>query len=277
MPYGVSNCTGQVSLHEARRILAAARAAGIDTVDTAALYQSSEATLGAAGVQGFRVITKLPGLPSDCTDVGGWVRRTLATSLKRLGLDQVGGLLLHRPADLLGPRGAELAEAVRDVKAEGLAQAVGYSVYGPHEIDALLSVFRPDLVQAPYNILDRRIEASGALARLTGEGVEIHIRSVFLQGLLIMPRGTWPRTFRSWTELLERWHDWCAANEIEPVRACLAHAAALAGANRIVVGVETVQQLGGLVLAIQSEARRAPLELACDDERLINPSNWTVQ
>ena len=274
MPYGVANSTGQVPVQEARRLLVAARRAGIDTVDTAAMYGDSEARLGTGGVRDLRVITKLPGLPADCADVDGWVRETLAGSLQRLGLDRVGGLLLHRPADLLDTKGSELAAAMLAAKSSGRVGAVGYSVYDPREIAPLRAILPPDLVQAPYNVLDRRIE--GAMAALTEAGIEVHVRSAFLQGLLVMERGTWPLRFRPWTALLERWLDWCAASDVSPVRACLAHAAALPGVGRIVVGVETLPQLGQLLEAIRSEPRPAPAEFASEDEMLINPSNWPL-
>ena len=74
MDYGIANTKGQVTRSEVKEIIQLAESRGIDTIDTAIVYGESEACLGDAGVQGFKVITKLPPLPESCTDVGGWVQ-----------------------------------------------------------------------------------------------------------------------------------------------------------------------------------------------------------
>src|SRR5262245_11114754 len=102
--YGI-NGTGEVSDAEMRDILKLARAGGISVCDTAALYGHSEARLGAASLSGWRVVTKLPGLPTDVTDVNRWVRATIEASLNRLRVSSVWGVLVHRSADLHGPHG----------------------------------------------------------------------------------------------------------------------------------------------------------------------------
>src|SRR5579863_5665772 len=174
--YGIANTSGQASSESARAILDAARAAGVDTLDTAALYGASEAVLGEIGVGDFRVVTKLPGLPEDCEDIGAWARAATIASFRRLNVERLGGLLLHRPADLLGPRGEALFAALLALRSEGLVARIGYSVYSPDELEALVTRFRPDLVQAPYNVFDRRLAASGWLSRLKDIGVEVHTR-----------------------------------------------------------------------------------------------------
>lgn len=272
--YGVANRTGKVPVEEARMILDAGRRAGIDTVDTAILYGDSEATLGGLGVGDLRIITKLPGVPAKCGNVADWVASCLAGSLARLDVKRIGGLLLHRPADLLGPHGRELRTALMAAKSEGSVESVGYSIYDPEELNTLFRFLRPDIVQVPYNVFDRRIEASGWLARLIHANAEIHVRSTFLQGLLLMPRGSWPKYFQPWAGLLDMWLNWCEANGIPPACGAMQHAVRLAGVNRVVIGVDTVAQLSELIEMLESEAPNVPAGFRCDDEMLINPAKW---
>jgi aryl-alcohol dehydrogenase-like predicted oxidoreductase len=274
--YGIANASGQVSLQSAREILDVARAADVDTLDTAALYGASEATLGQIGVADFLVVTKLPGLPDDCGNVDAWVRAATTASLRRLNVASLAGLLLHRPADLLGANGEALFAALLALKSEGLVAKIGYSVYSPDEFDALVKSYSPDLVQAPYNVFDRRLEASGWLSRLRDIGAEVHTRSAFLQGLLLFPRGGWPKKFQPWRGLLEIWHDWCEMRGLTPVQAALAHALGLPGVDRVVVGVDSAPQLQKIVQASGGSGVDVPVDIRSSDDALINPSRWNA-
>ena len=132
------------------------------------------------GINGWNVITKLPSLPSGCQAVGPWVKAQIEQSLSRLGIQQLQGVLLHRPDDLFGENGKSLVKALKELKAEGLTRQVGVSVYGPEELEKLTSLMTLDLVQTPLNILDRRLVSSGWASRLKDRGTELHVRSTFL-------------------------------------------------------------------------------------------------
>jgi len=277
LPYGISNARGQVARDTAAEILELARRSGVDILDTAIAYGNSEACLGEVGVDGFRIVTKLPALPDKCDDVGAWVRGQVQASLKRLGQTSVHGLLLHRALELVGPSGRALSQVLQALKSDGLVRKIGVSVYAPAELDAVVPVCPPDLVQAPFNLVDRRMATSGWLDRLKSQGVEVHVRSAFLQGLLLMPRAGIPPNLLRWSVLWDRWHAWLAEHDISAVQACLAYPLSFKQIDRVVVGVETAAQLEQL---IKAEARASAMPpaglpgLACDDERLINPSNW---
>ncbi len=105
MPYGIANASGQVTPEEVGRILRKAKECGISTLDTAVVYGESEKVLGAAGVEDFNVISKLPPLPKGDLNVAAWVDGHVAQSLDRLRLSRLDGLLLHRPQDLQGRQG----------------------------------------------------------------------------------------------------------------------------------------------------------------------------
>ncbi len=276
LPYGIANRRGQVPAGEVRAILAVARDAGVDTLDTAIMYGSSEQVLGEAGVDGWRVVSKLPAFPEDTPDLARWLRTEVAASLDRLRRERLNGLLLHRRQQILGPRGDELLAAVRQIQDDGLATKIGVSVYGPEELDALMPRFPFGLVQAPFNVLDRRLATSGWLPRLAAQGVEVHVRSLFLQGLLLMPPADRPPRFARWQPLWDRWAGWLAETGLSPVQACLRFALATPGIGRAIVGIDRLAQLREILAAADGPPPAIPDDLACTDPDLINPSRWSA-
>ena len=276
LPYGIANQEGQVSREAAKAMLQLAAANGIDTLDTAIGYGESEACLGEVGTQGFKLVTKLPAVPNGCADVTEWVKKEVSASLARLSVSTIYGLLLHRSEQLLGKDGKVLYQALQDLKESGQVQKVGVSIYAPSELEALTTKYRLDLVQAPFNLVDRRLHTSGWLQRLKQEGTEIHTRSVFLQGLLLMPRSSIPVKFAPWTVLWDKLHDWLETNSVDAVQACLAYPLSFPDIDRVVVGADSVIQLAQIISASVNVAPVDLPELNCTDESLINPARWNT-
>jgi aryl-alcohol dehydrogenase-like predicted oxidoreductase len=276
LQYGLANSSGRVMPADIETILLNARRAGMDTLDTAVAYGESESALGSAGVTSWRVITKLPPLPGDVDDIAGWVAAHVRDSLRRLGVAQLEALLLHKPSDLLGSGGRRYAEALGELKARGYVRALGLSIYDPAELDAVWPAWQPEIVQAPCNVLDRRLIRSGWLAKLRSSGVRTHVRSAFLQGLLLMPAARRPACFTRWAGLLDRWLDWCLTQEISPLGAALAFVQAQPDVERIVVGVESPAQLEQIVAVAARSAPMPPDDLWSEDRNLLEPSRWDL-
>jgi len=274
LPYGVANQAGQISPSVGAAIVARARARGVDTLDTAMAYGTSESVLGRIGVSGLRVVTKIPAMPADVTAPGTWLACHLADSLKRLGLPRVYGVLLHAPAQLLTPEGPALYDALIHAKQDGLVDRIGVSIYTPADLNAIWPRFSIDLVQAPLNVLDRRLVTSGTLAALSAAGVECHVRSVFLQGLLVIPPSERPPVFARWTSTLTAFDAWIAGSGLSPTAACLGVALTQPGVDRVVVGVDTLAQASELLdIAEDPHSPMAP-DFGDVDPDLLNPSRW---
>jgi aryl-alcohol dehydrogenase-like predicted oxidoreductase len=274
LPYGVSNKSGQVDSNAVANILTHARSAGINTLDTAISYGASEQCLGEIGVDGWEIISKLPELPDSCADVSAWVRDQVKGSLLRLNVERLSGLLLHLPGQLLGSSGRELWVALQNLRNEGLFEKIGFSIYDPDELEALFPSYRPDLVQGPYNILDRRLATSGWLRRMNQEGVEVHVRSVFLQGLLLMSKSDRPRKFDRWSSVWSFWDDWLNEQGFTAIQTCLSFAMADENICKVIVGVDDLTQLKELLSSVDTLAKNFPQNLETDDRDLIIPSNW---
>ncbi len=269
--YGIANTAGQVPPQEIALILETARTSGINTLDTAIAYGDSESRLGGAGVTDFRIVSKLPGLDGRLDTIGTMVQG----ALDRLGVSTLHGLLLHRSEDLCGSMGDDVYAALLDLKQRGLVRKIGVSIYDPAELDAIVPRFDIDLVQAPFNVLDRRLATSGWLERLKQAEVEVHTRSALLQGLLVMTPEQRPAYFQRWAELWAIWDAWLAETGTTPLAAALAFVLAEAGIDRVLVGVDTDLQLRDILRVANDPGAPIPsATLATYDTDLINPARW---
>jgi aryl-alcohol dehydrogenase-like predicted oxidoreductase len=275
LSYGINNQSGQVSRAQAKKMLQFARSQGIDTIDTAIAYGDSEECLGEIGVENLRVITKLPPVPCGCEDINRWVSQHISESVGRLGCGELHGLMLHRSTDLLGEYGQHLYNAMRKLKENRLVRKIGVSVYSPDELDAIFSQFSVDIVQAPFNVVDQRLLTTGWLDRLKNEGVELHTRSSFLQGLLLMPRQEIPEKFSRWNPLWDRWYGWLSELDISAAKVCLDFVQSFEQIDRIVIGAENLAQLKQLAAFASTSQKLEFPPMMCDDEELINPANWS--
>jgi hypothetical protein len=193
------------------------------------------------------------------------------------GVAKLDALLLHRPSDLTGPRGPEYLRALGEREITDRGGALGISIYDPAELDRIWPVWRPQLVQAPFSVIDRRLSASGWLAKLAENGVRVHARSVFLQGLLLMPMEQRPAWFQPWTPLLDRWLAWCTSNSVSPQLAALSFVDKQVAIERYVVGVDSVPQFEELLSLDLENCPPIPEEFSCDDRLLVEPSRWKLQ
>jgi len=272
MPYGISNKSGQTSQLEAKKILNMAFEGRVDTLDTAVAYGDSELTLGQVGVAEWNVISKIPPMPSASINGFDWVIKHIKASLSNLKIDKLNAVLLHAPEQLLSSDGKEIIQAMEEAKLLGLVKKIGYSIYSPKLLSSLLEVFKPDIVQLPLNIFDQRVINTGWLAKMIEMDIEIHARSIFLQGLLLMNPAQRPTYFNKWDKLFKNWDSMVAGKNA--LETCFSFVKSIDGISRVVVGVESQAQLSQLLFAWRKAAPMSAPQLSCEDEALINPFNW---
>jgi aryl-alcohol dehydrogenase-like predicted oxidoreductase len=193
--YGITNAAGQVGEPEVKAMLELASTTGLRWLDTAQSYGSAEAVLGRIlpRKHRFSLISKLPAQPQDsftAEDQSRWEKRFQATR-EALGCDRLNGFLLHAPADLRKRGSKHLEDWLRSLRQRGLVRRLGVSIYGAEDLEGLpLDLL--DLVQVPISLYDQRLVLDGTLHWLHSQGVAIHARSLYLQGLLLAPAASWP-------------------------------------------------------------------------------------
>lgn len=279
--YGITNRAGKVSEEEAARILAFAAEAGIATIDTARLYAESESIIGRAAPAGatFSIVTKTRkfGGAANFGAASAGLQSDFADSLAALKRSAVQGLLLHDAGDLTGPMGDELWSALEELKRSGQVSKIGVSVYEPEEVDQILDRYPIDIIQLPFNALDQRLVSGGQLQHLAKAGVEIHARSIFLQGLLLASVDEIPAEFRPLRPAIEKLDTTFSGIGVNRLEGLLAVILSRSEIDRFVVGVTSVVELQAIVAA----ARRASVvDVALPaidpiDPVFLNPSRWS--
>ncbi len=264
--YGVSNRRGQVGRQDAAAILARAAAAGIGVLDTAANYGEAESVLTGLDTKPFRIVTKTISVRGGVDAV---VARARASKAALPGADT---LLVHAAADL---EEAALWPALQALKAEGVFARIGISVYVADDPAMLAARFRPDVMQLPLSLLDQRLLRDGTLARLHELGVEIHARSLFLQGLLLMAPESLPGHLAAAAPHLAALRTRLADAGTTPLAAALGFALSR---PEIAIGLVGVTSPGELDEILAAVARPLPAldwaACALDDERILTPSQW---
>jgi aryl-alcohol dehydrogenase-like predicted oxidoreductase len=278
MEYGRFNRQGRPALEAVAAILRRAGELGFSTIDTAALYSESEAVLGQTLPRDhvFRIVTKTPrfGAARIGAVEEGALRAAFQSSRAKLRQDRLYGLLAHDSNDLLTEGGGRLLDAMMDLKRRGEVEKIGASVYAIRQIEALLARGGLDLIQAPMNVLDQRLIDSGALRELASRGIELHLRSAFLQGLLLADPAALPPYFSAARPALEAFQRAARRAGRAPVQAALAFLMSRPEADTVLVGVDSLVQLEEMVsgpldpLDIDYRAFRVT------DEHILDPSSW---
>ena len=184
---------------------------------------------------------------------------------------------MHHAEDILVPGGNEIVSTMMQLKEKGQVEKIGVSVYDSKQVDAVMEIFIPDLIQLPLSVLDQRMLSSGHLAMLKKEGVEIHVRSIFLQGLLLMPLDKIPAYFEPIKPLLTRWHDAAQVQGLTVNQAALLFIRGIPYVDKVIIGVDSLAQFNSCVEDFSIEEGFDAIGLACDNPIFLNPSLWELE
>ncbi len=286
LAYGIANSLGKPDQQGANAIVRLALNNGVNTFDTAQGYGDSEAVLGLAlkaaqALRKAKVITKLsPNLVEDSAQDASALAKSLESSLQRLGLEQLYCVMLHREEHLAMLAGA-LGKSLASLKKAGLVKNIGISVYSTAcALDALDNPLI-DIVQLPASLFDRRFEQAGVFSRADTLGKEVHIRSVFLQGALLLAPEKLPLALKPIAPQLDIFNKLCAAHRLAPSQAALLWARQRYPKAKILFGAESARQVSeNLEPAIWRQGLGAELFeqledcLPPQDEKILNPSFW---
>ncbi len=245
--YGIANGNNTLTECEAFQILREAESLGISLLDTAPAYGSAEEIIGKFQSQAntFEIISKI----SDVHDFSPErLIREIEESASRLGITQFSAILFHK-SELLTKYPTQLVnETIENILSTGLAEALGVSVYDEEEIHFISEKFpRITLFQVPENIMDRRLHGSELVRRLASQGTKFHVRSIFLQGLLLMKSESFPTETSGVKVGLSELEKYIMSNGVSALDACLNYASTIEWASGVVVGVNSKTHLQEII------------------------------
>lgn len=277
LSYGVTNQAGQVPEAEVRRILDLAAASGIDLLDTAQAYGMAETVLGRCWPTDAprRLISKLPAGAARQT----W-EASLIASLQRLQVSQLDGFLLHQSSDLLAPDGDALLNWLEGLRGRGLVERIGVSIYEPSELEDL-PLDRLQLVQLPLSVYDQRLIRDGTIGKLQDLGIAVHVRSVFLQGLLLQLPHNWPNHLSpEFQQHHARWFEHLHQQGLSLLAGALGFARACEGVEAVLVGVVSGQELAQVLQAwsqLETAHSESPMDWAWNNVFDLDPRSWPTR
>jgi aryl-alcohol dehydrogenase-like predicted oxidoreductase len=187
-------------------------------------------------VSAFQIVSKTPQCTSitDGETAYKYLNNAIRQSLHKLQISKLYGYMVHHADDLIGPQGPQIASALHQLKEQGLVDKVGVSIYKKEQLDAITAFFIPDLIQVPINVMDQRLIKNGTLKKMKDLGVEIHARSVYLQGLLLMPLSQVSAYFAPVLPLLSLWHERIQEQNLSPAQAAIAFVSDIAEVDQII-------------------------------------------
>ncbi len=268
--YGISNLNGIPSDRELMAILALAKKNNITLYDTASQYGSAEERLGEHLDVDCDVITKL-----NYVDPNTSIEQELNRSLQKLKRKQIYGYLFHNSNSLLGSD--HLWLQMNKLKEKELVRKIGYSIYYPNELLKLLEKkFIPDIIQLPYSILDRKFEPY--FDYLKSLGIEIHVRSVFLQGLYFLNPKKLPARLSELYNVLSYIKKLSESNGVSISRMCLDFVKQNEKVDFAIIGVENTSQLNETIRREKHNLEWTKINKFIENieinKELLNPTKW---
>jgi aryl-alcohol dehydrogenase-like predicted oxidoreductase len=149
----------------------------------------------------------------------------------------------------------------------------GFAIYSFKNLKKICKDFKPDILQCPYNVFDRRLDEKELLKYLSSNKIEIHVRSIFLQGLLLADYSKLPKKFLKWKSVFKKFYDWVLHNKISNLSACYNFIKNNKYIDKILIGVDNYSQLKEIIRVRGNRNIKFP-DIFVKDEKLINPSKW---
>lgn len=272
--YGISNYHGKVATTEIKAILDLAYACNISYLDTAVGYGNSENRIGDYHYNNphvnFNIITKISVASTDEIAIKSMINNLL----ERLSCKKIYALLLHDASELT----PEIYEILLKQKEKANINKIGLSVYDPEQAFDLVKKYPIDIIQIPLNIFDQRFINSGCLNYLKKKKIEVHSRSIFLQGLLLQPLNEINSYFNPYLPLLKQFKQHCVLHDLSPLDLSLSMIHIAEQVDKFVIGVCSKNQLMEIISSIDktSGITSDVSHLLSTDESLINPSRWRL-
>lgn len=269
--YGITNRVGRLSDAAVAEVCEAAIAGGVCVFDTSPFYGDAQQRLGELTTPFGEIeyVSKF-GLPDYGTPDGGTI---IDETLRTLGVDRLRGMLFHRVQDLRDPRTDEVWALLRSAQADGTIGRIGASVYDLADLEAALRLPGIDLVQLPGNLLDRRLIDHPVLQTFHDDGGEVHVRSAYLQGVILCCPSDLPEALSGLRPVLIKLRD--SAREaghplIELALGFLKHHPVV---DSVVVGALTADEIAATIEA-WDRAPETDFETGMLDPALLDPRSW---
>ena len=273
--YGLKNLRIK-SINEIKKILNFLKNNNINYIDTAFSYNLSKLFLSKINFKNFKIITKIK-LPS--TNVKSFLNnfdKLIMNKLSSFGIKKFEAVLLHDIKDLSSKNSKEFIRKLLMLKKKGIIKNLGVSIYEKKDLDIVLKIFKPDLIQFPASILDQRFLNKSFLKKLINLKIKAQIRSVFLQGILLRDLSKKHLTSKKikLNKTLKSLEIWCKKNGVSRKEASLLFIKNQKNIDFLTIGIDSIEQLKQNLAILKRNKIIKIKKFAITNKKIIDPRTW---
>ncbi|MAL65537.1 MAG: hypothetical protein CMF94_05485 [Candidatus Marinimicrobia bacterium] len=268
-----------IKKNDLKKIISKAKRDKIYFIDTAFSYKNSEKRIGELTNENFKIITKIPRIPENVVNLKKWLINKTNNSLFKLKRKKIYAILIHNSKDLDDKKKSKIIlEHLESLKKKNIVKKIGVSVYNIKELKKSFNVYKFDIVQFPFNIFDNRIENSKYILKLKDQKVELHARSIFLQGLLLEDSSRIKKEFYKYKKFILKFEKWIKKKNISKIEACINHVFSSKIIDKIIVGLTTYSQFEELTKILNNKKNNAAKipKFKNINSGLLDPRTWKV-
>lgn len=261
--YGIKNQFKRLSNNQKKLIINYLKSKKKLVFDTAQAYEN-EKYFGKINFQ-KKIYTKVKFKRSTTLSI--------SKSFTDLKTKKIHGIMFHNVKDLKGKKGVERFNFLKKLKDSKMIKQIGISIYKPEEIKYFYKKFKIDFIQIPLNVFDQRLIYSAWFKRLKKKKIEIHARSIFLQGLLLLKKKDLPKKFLMFKKIFDKWYKWNKEHNLNQLQSCLEfiHKQKV---NKIVIGIDNLEQLKKIINYKATKKKYNFSKLKTRELDLISPYLW---
>ena len=269
--YGIKNNFRKIKIDKILKILDHSQKKGIKYLDTAISYNFINRIKSKYNFSGFKIINKISY--KDTLNLND-LKKSLLEDLKNLKIDKYFCLHLHQPFLYKDKELKKIYNFLNELKNQKIIENLGLSIYNPDQYFLYSKNFKPDIIQSPLNVFDRRVISSGLNDHLIKIGVKLHIRSIFLQGLLLMNKKN--NYFSKWNNKFILLDHYANKNKLSKYQYLINFVKQQKNVDSIIFGVDNINQLNKTMSSFKMPNVNIPAKLSVNDELIINPTNWKI-
>lgn len=259
----------QINNKEIRKILKIAKKNNISKIDTAENYIKNKTAFNSID-KNFTFFSKIK--PNSKWVSLKYCQKKIDKHFQIFNSCIFETLLIHDIKILFTKSGQKIFKNLEKLKERKYFKKIGISIYDTKCLDYLIYKYKFDVVQCPFNIFDRRIITSGWFKKLKKKKIEIHVRSIFLQGLIVNENIFRKKYFKKWEGLFVDWFKYLKTNKISPIDFCMSDLLNYRF-DKVIVGINSSENLKD-ILNFKIIGKNKMINFKINDKMLIDPRNW---
>jgi len=272
--YGIFNKLKSIQNKELKKILNYCKKQNIFYIDLANSYKNSINKLSKNNLVKFKIILKVGTINKN--NYFSNLKAIVEKTLKELKVKKIYSLMFHDERDIKYLGDKKIMQYFLDLKKKNIIQKIGLSIYNFKKLKVSLNSFPIDLIQVPFNIFDRRILDKKLQKIISKNKIEVHARSIFLQGLLLQDPSSKKKIIQKNQSLLNSWHKFNEYQQKKKIMNCIKFVSQFKKINKFVFGVDNLDQLKTIVSIIKAIDYNIKLHynFKLKSKKIVDPRLW---